>query len=52
MLSKLVDDSRLRNRVYTSESVTGRPHGAVPVPPHEIDMTDENRNGIPDVFEK
>ena len=52
MLSKLVDDSRLRNRVYTSESVTGRPHGAAPVPPHEIDMTDENRNGIPDVFEK
>lgn len=52
MLSKLVDDSRLRNRVYTSESVTGRPRGAAPVPPHEIDMTDENRNGIPDVFEK
>ena len=52
MLSKLVDDSRLRNRVYTSESVTGRPHGAAPVPLHEVDTTDENRNGIPDVFEK
>ena len=52
MLSKLVDDSRLRNRVYTSESVTGRPHGAPPMPPHEIDTTDENQNGIPDVFEK
>ena len=52
MLSKLVDDSRLRNRVYTSESVTGRPHGAAPVPPHEIDMTDANQNGVPDVFEK
>ena len=52
MLSKLVDDSRLRNRVYTSENVTGRPHGAPPIPPHEIAMTDENQNGIPDVFEK
>ena len=57
MLSKLVDESRIRNRVYTSESVTGRPHapnGAdMPViPPHEIDMTDDNSNGVPDVFEK
>lgn len=52
MLSKLVDDSRLRNRVYTSESVTGHPHGPAHIPPHEIDMTDENQNGIPDVFEK
>ena len=52
MLSKLVDDSRIRNRVYTSENVTGRPHGAAPIPPYEIDMTDENQNGIPDVFEK
>ena len=52
MLSELVDASRLRNRVYTSENVTGRPHGAAPVPSHEIDMEDENKNGIPDVFEK
>ena len=52
MISKLVDDSRIRNRVYTSENVTGHPHGAMPIPPHEIDTTDENRNGIPDVFEK
>ena len=52
MLSKFVDDSRLRNRVYTSENVTGCPHGAAPIPPHEINVTDENHNGIPDVFEK
>ena len=52
MLSRLVDESRLRNRVYTSESVNGHPHGAEPVPPHEIDRTDANQNGIPDVFEK
>ncbi len=54
MLSKMVDDARIRNRVFTSESVTGHPHspGADPhIPPQEIDMTDENANGIPDVFE-
>ena len=56
MLSKLVDESRLRNRVYTSESVAGQPHshegGVMPPPPPEIDRTDANGNGVPDVFEK
>ncbi len=69
MISKLVDESRLRNRVYTSESVNSRPHdgghgdhghnghdghGPEPelVPPPEIDRTDVNDNGVPDVFER
>ena len=68
MLSKLVDESRLRNRVYTSESVTpdphshqrenenGHGHGHEPegelIPPPEIDMTDANGNNVPDVFER
>ena len=56
MFSKLVDASRLRNRVYTSESVASQPHHVEghepPPPPPEIDRTDDNGNGIPDVFEK
>lgn len=63
MISKLVDESRLRNRVYTSESVNARPHdGPAPggghghepdlIPPPEIDRTDDNGNGVPDVFER
>lgn len=54
MLSKLVDESRLRNRVYTSESVSGRPHGreSAPMPPYDIDRTDNNGNGVPDTLEK
>ncbi len=53
MLSKLVDESRLRNRVYTSESVSGRPHmhEGMPVPPFGVDRTDDNENGVPDVLE-
>ena len=54
MLSKLVDASRQRNRVYTSESVGGRPHmheGGSMAPPF-IDRTDDNGNGIPDALEK
>ena len=54
MLSKLVDESRLRNRVYTSENMNGRPHAHedAQIPPPEFDRTDDNSNGIPDVFEK
>lgn len=59
MLSKLVDEARIRNRVFTSESVGSRPHddhdghaGMPPVHPDEIDRTDANGNGVPDVFEK
>ena len=63
MISKLVDESRLRNRVYTSENVNAKPHdgpghehdhGQEPelVPPPEIDRTDGNDNGVPDVFER
>ena len=63
MLSKLVDESRLRNRVYTSESVSAKPHDGPGhgdghdhepdlVPPPEIDRTDDNGNGVPDVFER
>ncbi len=56
MFSKLVDASRLRNRVYTSESVASQPHHGEghepPPPPPEIDRTDDNGNGIPDVFEE
>lgn len=67
MLSKLVDESRLRNRVYTSESVSAKPHdgpgdphhghgGEHPepelVPPPEVDLTDVNHNHVPDVYER
>ena len=56
MLSKLVDESRLRNRVYTSENVTPGPHEhdreGEPLPPPEVDMTDVNGNHIPDVYER
>ena len=54
MLSKLVDECRIRNRVYTSENVNAHPHEheGEPVPPPEIDRTDGNENGVPDVFEK
>ncbi len=52
MISRLVDESRLRNRVYTSESVIGRPHMGGPVPPGIIDRTDANGNGIRDTFER
>jgi hypothetical protein len=65
MLSRLVDECRLRNRVYTTESVTAHPHDGhhghpgheggqedeLPPPP-EIDRTDLNDNGIPDMFER
>ncbi len=67
MLSKLIDESRLRNRVYTSESVAspsheheggnpqggpGGPGGHDAPPPPEYDRTDINDNGIPDIFER
>jgi len=55
MLSKLVDESRLRNRVYTTENMTDRPHrpdGMPPEMPQDFDRTDANDNGIPDVLEK
>ena len=57
MLSRLVDESRMRNRVYTSESVAGRPHeheghAAPPPPPDHTDHTDANGNGVPDALEK
>lgn len=53
MLAKLIDESRLRNKVYSSEAVAGAPHGAHgPIaPPPEIDRTDVDANGIPDVYE-
>ncbi len=52
MISRLVDESRMRNRVYTSESVNGRPHMPGAVSPGIIDRTDANGNGIPDTFER
>ena len=63
MLSKLVEESRLRNRVYPAENVTGRPQHPGPrpggmEPPHqtipnqEFDPTDANHNGVPDMYEK
>ena len=54
MISELVDQSRMRNRVYTSESVNGRPHmpGGNVIPPPIIDRTDANSNGIPDSLER
>ena len=56
MLSRLVDESRIRNRVYTSESVSGAPHGFEganpPPPPPVIDRTDADQNGVPDALEK
>ena len=55
LLSRLVDESRQRNRVYTSESVNGLPHGhenGAGLPPTELDRTDADHNGVPDVLEK
>lgn len=59
MLSKLVDECRQRNRVYTSERIDGQPHAHEGDPhahdghePPEFDQTDADHNGIPDVFEK
>ena len=49
LLSRLVDESRLRNRVFTSESVNGRPHtheGQLPA--QELEQPDAD----PDVPEK
>ncbi len=57
MLSKLVDESRIRNKVFTSElsrvdqnndDALNHDHdGGI----SEIDMTDSNANGIPDTLE-
>ena len=55
MLSRLVDESRQKHRVFTSESVTGHPHafeGQNPPPPPPVDRTDANRNGVPDSLER
>ena len=54
MMSKLIDDSRIRNKVYASESNMSIPHhheGDMP-PVAELDMTDADRNGIPDTLEQ
>ena len=41
LLSRLVDESRLRNRVFTSESVNGHPHAMEgQLPPQEIERQD------------
>ena len=57
MLSKLVDESRIRNKVFTSE--LSRPdredaeaHHDHPGSLPEIDMTDLNGDGIPDTLER
>ena len=57
MMSKLVDDSRIRNKVYTAESNVNIPHhhedGSMPsMPMPELDRTDIDGNGIPDMFEQ
>ena len=42
LLSRLVNESRLRNRVYTSERINGAPHaheGQLPLP--DLDQPDE-----------
>lgn len=50
MLAKLIDESRIRNKVYSAEPVTGGSHGpGQPFP--DLDRTDADGNGIPDVFE-
>ena len=50
MLSELVDRSRIRNRVYTTESVNGGPHHLENDIP--IDRTDADGDGIPDALER
>ena len=47
LLSRLVNESRLRNRVFTSESMCGHPHA------HEGELPPEaGHDGIPDVPEQ
>ena len=42
LLSKLVNESRLRNRVYTSERINGEPHGHEgELPPQEHEHPDD-----------
>ncbi len=61
MLSRLVDECRLRNRVFTSERIDGNAHAHEHEGdhghdddhhPHGIDPTDADHDGIPDVLEK
>jgi len=58
MISKLVDESRLRNRVYTSEQQsTDRPPMGPNGPeggmlPPDFDRTDADNDGIPDAYER
>lgn len=54
LLSRLVDESRLRNRVYTSERIEGQPHEheGEHDPTPELDRTDADHDGIPDALEK
>ena len=50
LLSKLVNESRLRNRVFTSESMHSAPHGPEgdALPPE----LDADHDGVPDALEK
>ena len=47
LLSKLVNECRMRNRVFTSESVNGHPHAFEGNPPQD-GFVDLNGDGIPD----
>lgn len=49
LLSKLVNESRLRNRVYTSERISGEPHDHEGgLPPQEHGFADADGDGLPD----
>ncbi len=52
MLSELVDRSRIRNRVFTTESVSGDGHDHEMESNIPIDRTDADGDGIPDAFER
>ena len=51
LLSRLVDEARQRNRVYTSERIDTQPHGHECEAQPEHDMTDADHDGIPDAAE-
>ena len=51
LLSRLVDEARLRNRVYTSERIDTMSHEFEHMDPHEHGVPDADHDGIPDAVD-